>query len=71
MRITADGGRLRVFVNEMPPPIGLLGTPVDGAAAPPGLAVGFVRRVVELHGGSLAVEQGSSGSRYTIQLPLG
>ncbi|HET7293485.1 MAG TPA: hypothetical protein VFM88_13755 [Vicinamibacteria bacterium] len=71
VRISGDEGRVHVFLSELPPPVGLLGAPVDGAAPPPSLALGFVRRVVELHGGRLAVETGSAGNRYAIALPVG
>jgi hypothetical protein len=70
LRIAAEGGRLRLSLSEAPPPVGFLGSPVDDSPVPPGLAVGFVRRVVELHSGQPAVEEGGSGSRYSISLPL-
>ncbi len=68
LRIACEAGRLKVYLSETPPPVGFLGVPVD--SVPPGLAVGFVRRVVELHAGQVSVEQGGSGDRYEIGLPL-
>lgn len=70
LRIASEAGQLRVFVSAPPPPVGFLGAPVDDTRAPAGLAVGFVRRVVELHGGQLSVEEDGAGDRYAISLPL-
>jgi signal recognition particle receptor subunit beta len=71
MRISDDSGRLRLIVDEAPSSATLLGAPAEGApASPTALALGFVRRVIELHDGSLSVEPGDSGNRYVIAVPL-
>ena len=55
VRALAEGGRIRIAFS--------------GAAATAGPDLGFARRVVELHGGALAVESESRGrSRYAISL---
>jgi hypothetical protein len=70
LRPGAGGGRLRLFLNEVPPPVGFLGAPIEEGPGTPALALGFVRRVVELHGGQLAVEETGPATRYPITLPL-
>ncbi len=70
LRIGVEAGRLRLFLSETAPPVGFLGAPVADGRAAPGLAVGFVRRVVELHGGQFVAEEGAQGARYSVSLPL-
>jgi len=70
LRIATDGARLRCFVDETPPPVGFLGAPIEEGPGTPALALGFVQRVMELHGGELSVEPAGPGSRYALTLPL-
>jgi hypothetical protein len=70
LRLAVEGQKLRVLVDETPPPVGFLGAPVEEGPATPALALGFVQRVMELHGGQLAVENAGPGSRYVLTLPL-
>lgn len=70
LRLAVEGGRLRLFLNEVPPPVGFLGAPLEEGPGTPALALGFVRRVVELHGGQLAVEETGPATRYAVTLPL-
>ena len=71
LRLAVEGGRLRISIDEAPSPVTLLGTPVGGTPSAMALALGFVRRVIELHGGSLTADVVGSGNRYAIVLPLG
>ena len=57
IRVTAEGGRVRVAVTGPAPATG------------PSLGLSFVRRVADLNGATLAIEpDGGAGSRYTLSL---
>ncbi len=71
LRFAVEGGRLRISIDEAPSPVTLLGAAVGGTPSPMALALGFVRRVIELHDGSLTADVVGSGNRYAILLPLG
>ena len=61
--------RVRFSLTEAPPLIGVVGAPMatpEGDASAPGLS--FVRRVAELHGGTLTVEEASAGRQFTLVL---
>lgn len=69
VRVALEGDQVRFSMAEAPPLIGVVGGPMaetGGSASPLGLS--FVRRVAELHGGTLAVEQTSSGRKFTLAL---
>jgi hypothetical protein len=70
LSIAVEAGRLRLHVDEAPPPVGFLGAPIEEGPGIPALALGFVQRVMELHGGQLSVEAAGVGSRYALTLPL-
>jgi hypothetical protein len=70
LQLAAEAGRLRVRLSGSPPPAGLPDVPLEGSVTTPGLALGFVRRVVELHGGELAADKSPGGPLYTLNLPL-
>jgi mutual gliding-motility protein MglA len=68
LRVAFEGGLVRFSLSEAPPPIGVIGAPTE-TARPPVTALGFVKRVAELHGGSLEVAEASLGRRYTLVIP--
>jgi hypothetical protein len=68
IRITSEAGRVRVSLSEAPPAIGVLGIETPASPTTPAVALGFVRRVAELHGGTLAVDETKAGTRYTLTL---
>jgi hypothetical protein len=70
LRLAVEAGKLRLFVNETPAPVGFLGAPIEESPGAPTLALGFVKRVMELHGGQLSIEEADAGSRYAVTLPL-
>jgi PAS domain S-box-containing protein len=44
--------------------------PLDRSAGGLGVGLTLVRRLVELHGGTVTVDSSSEGSRFTVRLPL-
>jgi signal recognition particle receptor subunit beta len=69
VHIGLEAGRVRFVFSEAPPQVAVLGVPSAApSSATPALALGFVRRVAELHGGVLGVEATSRGGRYTLTL---
>jgi signal recognition particle receptor subunit beta/GAF domain-containing protein len=69
VQVANQGGQVRFSLSEPPPAVEVLGGPSPAPHAPPGaLALGFVRRVAELHGGSLRVDAAASGQRYALWL---
>ncbi len=69
VQVVLEGGRVRFSLIEAPPPNSVVGAPmaaVERGASPLGLS--FVRRVAELHGGTLAVEEASGGRKFTLVL---
>lgn len=71
LRVTFGGGRVRFSLGEAPPPIGVVGAPSDALRPSPVASLSFVKRVAELHDGTLSVEETSLGRRYTLALPPG
>ena len=69
VQVALEGGRLRFSLGEAPVLIGVVGEPTAAAGGGPSpLGLSFVRRVAELHGGTLAVEIGSAGRKFTLLL---
>jgi nitrogen-specific signal transduction histidine kinase len=69
VQVVLEGARVRFSLIEAPPLIGVVGAPMatpEGDASPLGLS--FVRRVAELHGGTLTVEEDSVGRKFTLVL---
>ncbi len=71
LRVTFGGGRVRFSLGEAPPPIGVVGAPTEAPRPNPVASLSFVKRVAELHDGTLSVEETSLGRRYTLALPPG
>ena len=67
MQVALEGARVRFALAEAPVLIGVVGAPTARAGAS-AIGLSFVRRVAELHGGMLAVEEASAGRKFTLVL---
>ena len=67
MQVALEGARVRFALAEAPVLIGIVGAPTARAGTS-AIGLSFVRRVAELHGGMLAVEEASTGRKFTLVL---
>jgi len=68
VQVSLEGGRVRFALSEAPVLIGVVGAPAAAGGGTSTLGLSFVRRVAELHGGTLAVEEAGTGRKFTLVL---